>query len=199
MAQGPTGRPALPLWPGETSTGSVSTAGGDPNPSRGGFLSPPQPSGMAQRGGHCWGSLRSPGLCSGPALYKPGVNGPKHQEALSPCNSPTSCAGPASHDGLGTGQPKTLCRAERGSPPEPPLLHRVRHSKGMSGVMLTPGVPWRGAVSVGSVTLWTPREGFPPALSLQTHWLTARSSQLFCLRLERPLHTLNNTGELSLR
>lgn len=29
-------------------------------------------------------------------------------------------------------------------------------------------------------------EGFPPALSRETHRLTARSSQLFCLCLERP-------------
>lgn len=56
--------------------------------------------------------------------------------------------------------------------------------------MVTHEVPCRGAVSVGSVTLCTPREGFPAALSRETHRLTARSSQLFCLRLERPLDTL---------
>lgn len=90
-----THKPARPpLWPRETSTGGINTAGRDPNPSRGSFLSPPQQSGMAQRGDRCWGSLRSPGLCSQHALYKPRVNDPKHQEVPSPRNSPHQLCGP---------------------------------------------------------------------------------------------------------
>lgn len=57
MAQGPTSQPALPLWPGETSTGSVSTAGRDPNPSRGSLLPPHSsqawPSGVTAAGAPC--------------------------------------------------------------------------------------------------------------------------------------------------
>lgn len=68
--------------------------GQGPQPGQRQSPAPPQQSGMAQQGDRCRGSLRSPGLCSQHALYKPRVNDPKHQEVLSPRNSPHQLCGP---------------------------------------------------------------------------------------------------------